>query len=110
MTELEDDEDWARRGDEQNSKNTLETSGEDVKLHSKRVWKQGDEDPSNYEIGEEYIDRFARCLSAERSLPVVFQKVGEYVAGNDWKKKVYMFNTTESSHSYAVVQYDWKFP
>ena len=45
-----------------------------------------DEDLTNYEIGEEYIDRFAQALGSDVVLPEVFSAVAELTKG-DWNHR-----------------------
>ncbi|KAF4751010.1 hypothetical protein FOZ62_026640 [Perkinsus olseni] len=67
----------------------IDGDGDDTEAWCKRFADQDDdEDVTNYEVGEENIDRFAQALGAEKTLPVVFQTVAEFVRIGTWKHKV----------------------
>ncbi|CAK0884201.1 unnamed protein product [Prorocentrum cordatum] len=60
---------------------------EDVEDWSEAYRDDGAPDASNYEVGEEGIDRVARALGPEAVLGHVFANVREYVNHADWKRK-----------------------
>lgn len=69
------------------------------------------EDATNYDIGEENVDRLAQCLGGEQVLPVVFSIVGEFIRLS-WQHKVAAIMTLsqvaevieDESHTDAIVQ------
>jgi len=67
----------------------LEVDGEEKKelAWSEELDARGPIDISNYDVGEENLDRFARALGAEAILDQVFANVRQFVNTDSWKHK-----------------------
>mmetsp|Transcript_56656 Transcript_56656/g.165735 ORF Transcript_56656/g.165735 Transcript_56656/m.165735 type:complete len:1086 (+) Transcript_56656:83-3340(+) len=73
MLELEDEDDWAGAAD---------------------AWRV---EVSNYDVGEENVDRFARALGAAAVLDHVFEGVRSFVGSGDWKHRYVAVMTLSQS-------------
>ena len=91
----------------------LELEDSDVAAWAQRFSDadDADDDATNYDIGEENVDRFAQALGGDEVLPVVFSVVGEFIR-QTWQHKVAAIMTLsqcaevieDESHTDAVVQ------
>ena len=89
----------------------LEMEDSDVAQWAARFSDTDGDEATNYDIGEENVDRFAQSLGGEVVLPVVFAIVGEFIRG-DWQHKVAAIMTLsqcaevieDEAHTDAVVQ------
>ena len=90
----------------------LELEDSDVTAWAQRYSDSDDaEDATNYDIGEENVDRFAQAFGGEEVLTVVFSIVGEFIR-QTWQHKVAAIMTLsqcaevieDESHTDAIVQ------
>lgn len=66
MLDIEEDKDWLER----------ELTCED------------DEETRNFDVGEYGLDRVARVVGGDILMPIIFNRVGQFLQMDDWKRKV----------------------
>ena len=89
----------------------LEMDDSDVPAWTARFSDSDGDEATNYDIGEENVDRFARAFGGEAVLPTVFSVVGEFIR-QTWQHKVAAVMTLsqcaevieDDSHTDAIVQ------